>query len=169
MDFFHDSGVHDIDVVCWMLNEFPYEVYAVAHTYLEEIKSIDDVDTIVMVLKFKSGAIATIDMSRKSVYGYDQRVELFGDKGMVQVENRPTTTCLLSTVNGQLHDNIQYSFPQRFEEAYSIELDHFVSIVLEGVAPKLTHTDCRNVYIIAETAHLSSKEQKPLPIHYPHF
>jgi len=167
--FFHDSGVHDIDVVCWMLNDFPNEVYAVTHTYIEEIRNLGDVDTIVIVLKFKSGVIATIDLSRKSVYGYDQRVELFGDKGMVQVENKPTTTSVLSTANGCVHDNIQFSFPQRFEEAYYLELDHFVQVVLQNIPPKLSHVDCRNVYIIAETARSSAEMQKPLEIHYPPF
>jgi myo-inositol 2-dehydrogenase/D-chiro-inositol 1-dehydrogenase len=149
-----------------MMNEEPVEVFASTHCYLPQIKELGDVDTILILLKFASGAMATIDLSRKSVYGYDQRVEIFGDKGMVQVENKPTTSVVISNENGQLHDNIMFSFPQRFEEAYFLELSHFVEVVLDKVPMRVTHTDCRNVYIIAETAKKSAELNQAIPLDY---
>jgi len=164
--FFHDSGVHDIDVMRWVLQEEPTEVYAVAHSHIDEIRAINDVDTVVMMFKFKSGVIGSIDLSRKAAYGYDQRVEVFGDKGMAQVENKPSTSAVISTSLGVLHDPVQHSFPQRFEEAYYLELDHFARIVLDGATPRISHTDSRNVFIIADCAKKSSISGLPVKIDY---
>ena len=74
---FHDTAVHDIDCICWMLGEYPETVSAYAHANLEDIKEIGDYDTVVIMMKFPSGTIATIDLSRHAVYGYDQRVEVW--------------------------------------------------------------------------------------------
>ena len=73
---FHDCAVHDIDMVCWVVGEAPVRVIAEASAFKEEIKSIGDVDTIAIILKFPSGVIATIDLNRHSCYGYDQRLEV---------------------------------------------------------------------------------------------
>jgi len=164
--FIHDSGVHDIDVFCWVLKEEPVSVYTLAKSCLPQIASIGDIDTIIMTFEFPSGCIGTIDMSRKAVYGYDQRLEIFGDKGMAQVENKPATSCVLSSEKGLLHDSVMYSFPQRFEEAYYIEFDHFVKIVLEGEKPLVSHDNSRNAYIIAEAARKSSETGLPVKIDY---
>lgn len=128
---FHDCGSHDIDVCRWVLNEDPYEVFAVASAFNPDIKAIDDFDTVLITLRYPSGAIANIDLSRKAAYGYDQRIEVLGDKGMLQSQNRQPTTTILSTDKGLNSDPFCYSFPQRYEHAYAIELDHFVD-VLEG-------------------------------------
>ena len=73
---FHDCAVHDLDVVCWIMGETPIEVFAQGTTQHPKIVAMNDVDTIVIVLKFPSGALATIDLSRHSSYGYDQRLEV---------------------------------------------------------------------------------------------
>ena len=73
---FHDCAVHDLDVVCWILGETPVEVYAQGTAQHPEIAAMNDVDTIAIVLKFPSGTLATIDLSRHSSYGYDQRLEV---------------------------------------------------------------------------------------------
>jgi len=168
--FFHDSGVHDIDVIRWVLNEDPVEVFSLTHTYLPQIEKLGDVDTIIMVFKFASGCMGTIDMSRKSVYGYDQRVEVFGSKGMVQVQNPQITTTLISTENGIQGDNILFSFPQRFAEAYYREFDSFVQVVLDGKDPAdfhwPTHRDVRSVHIIADVARDAANSGKSVPIKY---
>ena len=75
---FHDCGVHDIDVVCWIVGEAPDEVFAQGHAHHPEIAAMNDVDTVAIVMKFPSGVIATIDLSRHSSYGYDQRLEVSG-------------------------------------------------------------------------------------------
>ena len=74
--FFHDSSVHDIDTICWVLGEDPIELYAQGHSNHPDVRSIQDIDTCAIVMKFRSGVIATIDQSRHSSYGYDQRMEV---------------------------------------------------------------------------------------------
>ena len=80
---FHDCAVHDLDVVCWIMGEAPVEVFAQGTALHPEIAAMDDVDTIAIVLKFPSGALATIDLSRHSSYGYDQRLEVRCNSSMV--------------------------------------------------------------------------------------
>jgi len=164
--FFHDSGVHDIDVVCWMVGQHPTEVFALSHCYNKEIGSIQDVDTIMMTFKFATGAVASIDLSRISVYGYDQRVEVFGDKGMVQVDNKPTTSVVLSSAAGELHDNIQYSFPQRFAEAYFLEFEHFIDILTKKVESRVSYLDVRNAFIVCEAAMASAASGNKVVVDY---
>src|SRR5689334_21705814 len=96
---FHDCGSHDIELCRWILNEDPSEVYCVASAFRKEIAAIDDFDTVLVTLKFPSGALGSIDLSREAVYGYgnflfaqsvfvfqcnivDQRIEVHGSGGM---------------------------------------------------------------------------------------
>ncbi len=72
---------HDIDVCRWILGEDPVEVFAIASAFKKEIGEMHDWDTVLISLKYPSGAIASIDLSRKAAYGYDQRIEVLGDKG----------------------------------------------------------------------------------------
>lgn len=133
---FHDSTVHDIDMVCWLAGEAPSTVYATGHAFIPYIKEAGDVDTVAVTLKFPSGVIGIIDQSRHAVYGYDQRLEVFGEKGMLVTENvRPTTTIHLdgSGIHG---DRVEDFFPTRYREAYKRELDHFADVV-EGKAELL--------------------------------
>nr|CAD7459065.1 unnamed protein product [Timema tahoe] len=73
---YHDCAVHDIDIMCWVLGEYPTQVAAIAHTHTPEIAALKDHDTVAMVLKFPSGTTGMIDLSRNSCYGYDQRLEV---------------------------------------------------------------------------------------------
>ena len=74
---FHDTAVHDLDYICWVIGEDPVEVFAQGSTFDPEIRAIGDFDTILISLKFPSGALATTDISRHSTYGYDMRIEVY--------------------------------------------------------------------------------------------
>jgi len=161
---FHDCGSHDIDLCRWILNEDPSEVYAMANAFRKEIAEINDYDTVLITLKYPSGALASIDLSREAVYGYDQRIEVLGSGGMVQAMNRQPTSMVLSNKQGVTIDPNCYSFPQRYEHAYAKELDHFADVVLGKVAPKLTHDDARKVAIIADAAEESARTGKAVPM-----
>jgi len=163
---FHDCGSHDIDVCRWVMNEDPVEVFAYASAFKKEIKEIDDWDTVLITLKFPSGALGSIDLSRKAAYGYDQRIEVLGDKGMVQAMNRQPTTTVLSTDQGISTDPYCYSFPQRYDQTYSLELDHFVDVIEGKAVPRLTHDDARKVAIIADAAEESCRTGKPVQLKY---
>lgn len=127
---FHDCGVHDIDAICWILGEDPVSVFTQAHAFHKEIAELDDVDQVIIVMKFPSGCIASIDLSRHAVYGYDQRIEIFGSKGMLEQQNRPPTSVVHHSEIGATQDPIETSFPQRYREAYEMELTHFLNVVL---------------------------------------
>jgi len=117
-------------------------------------------------LRYPSGAVANIDLSRKACYGYDQRIEVLGDKGMVQAQNKQPTTVIHSTDQGVNSDPNCYSFPQRYEHAYALELEHFVEVILGKAEPKLSHTDARNVAIIADAAEESVRSGRKVVISY---
>jgi myo-inositol 2-dehydrogenase/D-chiro-inositol 1-dehydrogenase len=163
---FHDCGSHDIDVTRWILQEDPVEVFGVASAFNPDIKAMDDFDTVLMTLRFPSGAIANIDLSRKAAYGYDQRIEVLGDKGMLQAENRQPTTVINRLESGISGDTNCYSFPQRYEHAYAIELDHFVDVLAGKAEPKLSHDDARKVAIIADAVEESVRSGKKIVVDY---
>lgn len=73
---FHDCAVHDIDIMCWVLGEYPHRVTAHVYAHTPEIAAIGDHDTVAVVLSFPSGTLGMIDLSRNSTYGYDQRLEV---------------------------------------------------------------------------------------------
>ena len=73
---YHDCAVHDIDMICWIVGEVPVGVMALGSTFNNGIKALNDVDTIAIILKFPSGILGSIDLSRHSSYGYDQRLEV---------------------------------------------------------------------------------------------
>jgi len=74
---FHDCAVHDIDMICWIVGDTPTSVYTAAHAHVDDIRSVGDVDTVVITMKFRDGTLDTVDFSRYAAYGYDQRVEVF--------------------------------------------------------------------------------------------
>jgi len=163
---FHDCGSHDIDVCRWILQEDPYEVFAVASAFNPAIKELNDFDTVLITLKYPSGALGCIDLSRKAAYGYDQRIEVLGDKGMVQAENRQPTTVVHSTDQGLVTDPNCYSFPQRYEHAYANELAHFVDVITGKAQPRLSHDDARKVAIIADAAEESARSGRKVVVSY---
>lgn len=73
---YHDCAVHDIDMICWIVGEEPRGIMAMGSTFNEGIRALSDVDTIAIILKFPSGILGSIDLSRHSSYGYDQRLEV---------------------------------------------------------------------------------------------
>lgn len=164
--FMHDSGVHDIDVLRWVTGENPVSVFAHTHCFNPEIAAINDVDTMLLSFKFPSGALAALDYSRYCAYGYDQRHEVFGDKGMVAVNNHFTKSTSLSNKETTQGSPLKYSFDTRFAQAYYNELDHFVKVCRGEENPKITHLDARNSFLIAEAALESSHEGKEVRINY---
>eukprot|EP00794_Sanderia_malayensis_P015319 gene15319-16896_t len=137
---FQDCAIHDIDLIMWTVGEKPVLVTAQGHAFRKEIANIDDVDTVAITLKFPSGVLAVIDLSRFAAYGYDQRLEAFGDAGMLQSKNQTPTSVCLSDGRGVCDDVIMYSFPQRYATAYENELNHFLDVI-EGSDCIITKQD----------------------------
>jgi myo-inositol 2-dehydrogenase/D-chiro-inositol 1-dehydrogenase len=160
---FRDMMIHDFDLARWMLGEAPTEVYAVASNLVDpEIGKVGDIDTAMVVLKTKSGCIAQISNSRRAVYGYDQRVEAFGSKGMLQAGNQTATTVTFSGEPGVTGDKPLHFFLERYAEAYRAELQHFVDCCLGKAKPATSIEDGRNAIALAEAAVQSLKTGQPV-------
>ncbi|XP_022090122.1 uncharacterized protein LOC110979000 [Acanthaster planci] len=163
---FHDCGVHDIDVVCWILGQYPDVVYTQAHLFHQELAEMDDVDQVAITMKFPSGTIATIDLNRESSYGYDQRIEVFGSAGMLQTRNVSHQFNLVGHLGkqGSSTEPIAHSFPQRYAEAYANELDYFIDYELGlDTHVEVSRTETVMATIIAEACEQSYR--KGVPIH----
>ena len=160
---YHDCAVHDIDMITWIMKEYPLTVFSHAHAFHEFIGEMDDVDTVSISMKFPSGSLGQIDLSRFAAYGYDQRVEVFGELGMLESENQSKTSIRKSTGECVGTDILKFSFPQRYPEAYSSEIDHFIDI-LKGGLPLITKTDVVMVSLIASACEESYRSGKPMKI-----
>jgi len=158
-----DCCSHDVDVQCWLTGEVPNEVYAMGTAIDQEVKAMNDFDTLEVLFKFPSGIMGSIDISRHSTCGYDQRIEVLGTKAVVFAENPKDSTVILANSSGFTYDPAVYSFPTRYKQAYSAELDHFADLIT-GVAktPRLTHHDVRVNCIILHA--IAESAQKGLPV-----
>ncbi|XP_035237258.1 myo-inositol 2-dehydrogenase-like isoform X1 [Anguilla anguilla] len=129
---FFSMAVHDIDVICWLLGErIPDTIFSLGHAFCAEVASVDDADSVTVSMKFPSGAIASLDISQHCHKSCDQRLEVHGSEGSLQMENRnPLGVCDRSTSSGL---SLQ-STADRFLDAYRELLRHFLR-TLRGVEP----------------------------------
>ncbi len=150
---FRDMMIHDLDMARFLLGEEPVEVHAVGASLVDKaIGEAGDVDTAAVLLKTASGKIAQISNSRRATYGYDQRIEVHGSKGMARAQNVPVTTVEVATAAGVLADPVQNFFLERYAEAYRRELAAFVDAVAGGVAPAPSGEDGLKAQILADAA-----------------
>ncbi len=162
---FRDMMIHDFDMARWLLGEAPTAVYAVASNLVDpEIGKAGDIDTALVVLQTGSGAIAQISNSRRAVYGYDQRIEAFGSKGMLQAGNQTATTVTFSGEPGVTGDKPLHFFLERYAEAYRTELQHFVDCCLGKAKPATSIEDGRNALALAEAAVQSLRTGQPVKL-----
>ena len=130
---FRDMMIHDFDMARFLLGEEPVEVYAIASNLVDpEIGRAGDVDTAAVVMRTASGKIAQISNSRRATYGYDQRIEVHGSRGLLAAGNRRTTTVEFADARGYSVDPALPFFLERYAEAYRAELDAFVAGTLDG-------------------------------------
>ncbi|CAJ1403800.1 unnamed protein product [Effrenium voratum] len=130
---FHDMLIHDFDMLDFLSGgQEPEAITATGHCYHPEIKKMGDVDTAAVLLKYPSGLIAMVDTSRDASYGYDQRIEAFGERGMLTAKNALVSNVELATAEGHLMPPAMYSFPQRYIQAYRSELTEFIELVQAG-------------------------------------
>ncbi|XP_013412889.1 uncharacterized protein LOC106175433 isoform X2 [Lingula anatina] len=161
---FHDCAVHDIDVICWILHQYPVSVYAQGHAHIKAIAEMDDVDTVAITMKFPSGALAMIDLSRNASYGYDQRLEVFGTKGMLVSENQRCTGVQHSCTTGTSLAPMHFSFPQRYADSYVLAMEHFLNVMEEKEAMEITKESTLTISKIATACEESYKLGKPVEL-----
>jgi len=162
---FRDMLIHDFDMARWLLGEEPIEVYATGSCLVDpEIAKLGDLDTTMVVLRTESGALCHINTSRRATYGYDQRAEVFGSEGMLRSRNERLTKVERSGVDGTRQDPLLHFFPERYRDAYRLELDHFVRAIESGEPLLVTERDGRQALALADAALESSKTGQPVAV-----
>jgi len=155
---FRDMMIHDLDMARWILGEEPVEVFATASCQVDPaIGEAGDVDTALVTLKTASGKLCQISNSRRAAYGYDQRIEAFGSAGMVQAGNQLESTVQVTGETGTQSAKPQYFFLERYEQAYRLELDNFVSCIRGEAEPIAGTVDGLRSLELADAALESSK------------
>ena len=164
---FFDMSIHDFDMARYVTGSEVTEVYVQGANLIDPaIGDAGDIDTAVITLKFANGAIGVIDNSRKAVYGYDQRVEVFGSKGSIMAENDHLTNVEISTEEGVYKDKLKYFFLERYKEAYIRETYAFIDSILHNKPLCCTGNDGLQAELIARAAQQSLKTGKPVKIEY---
>ncbi len=171
MDFLRVSGgifldlvIHDFDMVRYQVGEVQ-EVYAMGHVLLNQgLKEFNDVDTDVIALRFANGTLGVIDNSRKAVYGYDQRMEVFCSNGTAMADNEAETTVVKGKRDGFLSAKPPYFFMQRYAPCYVEEVRQFVECVRDDRPTPVTGSDGRAAVVLGYAAWKSVRENRPVKI-----
>ncbi|ECQ3876396.1 D-chiro-inositol-2-dehydrogenase IolG2 [Salmonella enterica] len=160
-----DFTMHDFDMARFMMQDEVSEVYVKGNTLIDpSLKNIDDVDTLAVMLTFRNGGYALIDNSRRSVYGYDQRVEVFGSEGMAYADNVSESTVKVFNSQHCIMKNPLPDFTVRYREAYRTEILHFIDSVLHHTPVVCTGEDALLAQRIAIAAQQSLKSGLPVKI-----
>ncbi len=155
---FRDMMIHDLDMARFLLGEDPVALHAAASCLVDPaIAAAGDVDTAVVTLRTASGKLCQISNSRRASYGYDQRIEAHGAKGLLRAGNVTATTVELATDAGFTSDPVLPFFLERYAAAYRAELNAFVTAVASGNAPKPDGEDGLKALLLADAATASAK------------
>ena len=150
---FRDMTIHDFDMARYLMGDIEAVHATGANLVDPAIRQAGDIDAAMITLVARSGALCQISNSRRCAYGYDQRVEAFGDKGMLQAGNqRPTTVKFWGAAATEAHDPVLHFFIERYTPAYLAEIDHFVDCVEQGTAPRVSYRDGREALRLADAA-----------------
>jgi myo-inositol 2-dehydrogenase/D-chiro-inositol 1-dehydrogenase len=162
---FLDMTIHDFDMARFVTGSEVVEVYADGAVRIEPgFAEVGDVDTAVVTLRHESGCLTVIDNSRQAVYGFDQRVEVFGAEGMAASENPAAHTGILRTAEGTHASPLPYFFLERYSLSYQREWAAFVDAVQRGTPPPVTGADGRAPLVIGLAADRSLREHRPVRV-----
>ncbi len=158
-----DMTIHDFDLARFMLDEEPQEVFAIVEALIDPRlgAELDEVDTAMIVLRTAGGKQCHINNSRTAVYGYDQRVELLGSRGMLLSGNRKGHELRRFSAQATgVQAPYLYFFVERYREAFEAEITAFVDCIERGTAPEVGFEDGRRALILAEAAYKSMAERR---------
>ncbi len=162
---FRDMMIHDLDMARFLLGEEPTSVFAVGSSLVDpEIGNSGDVDTAAVTLTTESGRICQISNSRRATYGYDQRIEVHGSKGMLRADNVLENTIEMASASGFRRAPAQHFFLERYEAAYRMELAHFVQAISSGSHPSPDINDGLRAQILADAADQSRHQGGPVSV-----
>ena len=155
---FRDCMIHDLDMARFLLGEEPVELHASASCLVDAaIGGAGDVDTAVATLRTASGKLCQISNSRRATYGYDQRIEAHGEKGLLRAGNVTATTVEYASSSGFSTDPALPFFLERYAQAYRLELNTFITAVTSGRAPSPSGEDGLKALLLADAATRSAQ------------
>jgi myo-inositol 2-dehydrogenase/D-chiro-inositol 1-dehydrogenase len=160
---FMDMTIHDFDMARFLVGDEVEEIYTAAGVRVDpEIGKAGDLDTALIVLRFRNGAIGVIDNCRKAPYGYDQRVEILGSKGKIATENCYPNQAVVSD-GKSVHTDLPLNFfMERYTESFASELRSFVAAIREKRTTAVTGIDGRIPVAMALAARKSYDEHRPV-------
>lgn len=162
---FLDMTIHDFDMARYLIGDEVEEVYATGAVLVDPaIGEAGDVDTAVVVLRYQSRAVGTIDNSRRAVYGYDQRIEVFGSEGSIIVANNTPHTAVLSNSEGVRGAKPLYFFLERYREAYVAEMQAFIDTILQDTPSPVTGQDGRIPVVMGLASEKSYRDHRPVKL-----
>ena len=163
---FMDMTIHDFDMARFIVGSEVVEVYAKGVVLVDEkIGAAKDIDTAVITLKFANGCLGIIDNSRKAIYGYDQRLEIFGSKGMSRINNNYADNEILYNEHGT-HTGLPLNFfMDRYTEAYCKEMNDFIIAIKENKPVPVNGDDALISTKIALAAAESIRRNEPVGIY----
>ena len=160
---FKDMMIHDFDLARFYAGSDEFESIFATGKYFSDkkYKKVKDLELATVVMKTKKGVQCIITNSRHCSFGYDQRIELFGSKGMMISDNqRDLETSIYSKNSTNNKSLFKTFFIERYSEAYRIQLDDLVKLCKKSIKPIATFEDGRKSLILAETAKKSLKTKK---------
>lgn len=162
---FLDMAIHDYDMARYIMNKEVVEVFAKGLVVIDQaVAEAGDVDTAMTTLFFEDGSYAIIDNSRKAVYGYDQRLEIFGSGGMIQVENNLHNRNVLYNESG-IHQALPLDFfMDRYSRSYLKEMELFIEALTQNKPMPATGADALQATMIATAAKLSMETGNPVKL-----
>ena len=162
-----DLCIHDFDMLNFLTGEKIKEIYVNGGVFIDKrLRDIDDVDNAIITLELENGVLCLIDSSRQTHYGYDQRIELFGSKGMILVENKKDNLYSLSDSNQTKSSKIKHSFIERYRESYLNELKHFYNSIVSNTTPSVGPENILSAIQVADAGRQSLKNKRPQGVKY---
>ena len=157
-----DLCIHDFDMLSFITGEKIKEIYVNGDVFIEpRLNEINDIDNAIITLELENGILCSIDSSRQTHYGYDQRIEVFGSKGMISVENKPDNLYLFSNELNTKRSKIKYSFIERYKESYVTELEHFYTCITENNKPNVGPEEILSAIRVAAAGKKSIETNNP--------
>mgnify|MGYP000978760443 FL=1 len=162
---FLDMTIHDFDMARFLVDSDVEEVYVQSAVLVDPaIGEAGDVDTAIITMKMANGALAVIDNCRRSSYGYDQRAEVFGSKGMAGIKNDSVSNCKIATDDGVTAEKPMFFFLERYMKAYSKEITSFVDAVVNDTPTPVNEYDGLQAVLIGLAAKKSAQEHRPVKV-----
>ena len=163
-----DMTIHDFDLARFVLNEEVEKVTALSATLFDPVaREIGEIDSVMILMQTESGKLCHINNSRHASYGYDQRLEAHGSKGMIRSENHEQTTVERFDEQGSsMRDPLPFFFIERYQQAFLDQLDGFIESIESNKPTQVTFEDGRRALILANAAYESLETGRTVKVNY---